>query len=75
MAFELIKAEIAQLVAQLADKPEDSEELEFLLHERLGQMKAFGMPLPEDLVLLEAMLDELLAERARERSKPVDGGT
>ncbi len=70
MAFELIKAEIAQLVAQLADKPEDSEELEFLLRERLAQMRAFGMPLPADLMELEAMLDEQLSERARERSRP-----
>ncbi len=69
MAFELIKAEIAQLIGQLADKPSDSEELEFLLHNKLTQMKAFGMPLPADLVELEAMLDEQLSEKARERSR------
>lgn len=56
MALEMLKAEIALLISKLADDPQDTRELEVQLHEKLNEMRAYGMPLPQDLVDLEATL-------------------
>ena len=58
MAFEEIKAEIALLLEQMTDEPEDLRELAMQIHEKLNELWAEGMPLPEDLVALEAQLKE-----------------
>ncbi|GHA20526.1 hypothetical protein GCM10007989_14510 [Devosia pacifica] len=55
------RTEIDTLLDQVADRPEDMHELHAMIRERLNQMRATGMPLPEDLVALEAELDR--AER------------
>lgn len=56
MAFEEIKAEIGLLLARMQNKPEDARELYLQLTEKLNELKAYGMPLPEDLKELEAAL-------------------
>jgi hypothetical protein len=56
MAFEAIKAEIRALLEQSIEQPEDTHELHQQLIERLNEMKATGMPLPDDLVELERRL-------------------
>ena len=56
MAFEAIKAEIRALLEGSIDEPEDVREMHQQLLERLNQMKATGMPLPDDLVELEHQL-------------------
>jgi hypothetical protein len=64
MALETLKAEIAMLLDMLGDHPEDRHELSIQLKEKLNQIRAFGMPLPEDLVQLEAELErEFAAEK------------
>lgn len=66
MAFDDLKAEIALLLAQMENQPEDRHELYLQIRERLNEMLAFGMPLPEDLVQLEK---DLAAEfKAEERA-------
>lgn len=57
MAFESIKAEIQSLLASLADQPHDRRELELKLSEKLDELRAFGMPAPDDLIELEAAAD------------------
>jgi hypothetical protein len=57
MAFDDLKAEIALLLAQMENQPEDRHELYLQIRERLNEMLAFGMPLPEDLVQLEKDLE------------------
>jgi len=57
MAFEAIKAEIRALLEQSIEEPEDAHEMHQQLLERLNQMRATGMPLPDDLVELERQLD------------------
>jgi hypothetical protein len=69
VAFDEIKAEIGALLARVADQPHDRRELEIMLHEKLSELKAFGMPLPEDLVELDAALDQQLSAEARQRSR------
>jgi hypothetical protein len=57
MAFEELKAQIGALLSELEDQPEDNHELYELIREKLAQMRAMGMPLPNDLVELEARLE------------------
>ena len=58
MAFEQIKMEIASLLNEMQAAPKDKHEIYLALREKLGQMKATGMPLPDDLVRLERELEE-----------------
>ena len=66
MAFEDVKAELGILLTQMQNEPEDRHELYLQLMEKLNELKAFGMPLPADLVELEKALE---AEFAAEMPK------
>jgi hypothetical protein len=70
MAFEDLKAELALLLNQMENQPEDRHELYLQIREKLNEMRAFGMPLPNDLVRLERELEaEFKAEdRAARKS-------
>ena len=57
MAFERLKAEISLLVTQMENQPEDKHEVYLQLREKLNEMRVTGMPLPEDLLQLERMLE------------------
>jgi type IV secretory pathway VirB10-like protein len=57
MALEQLKAEIAMLVQQMEDEPEDIHELHARIRSKLAEIKAMGMPLPDDLTALERRLD------------------
>ena len=61
MAFEDLKAELALLINQMENQPEDRHELYLQIRERLNEMRAFGMPLPEDLVKFEEQLEAQFA--------------
>jgi hypothetical protein len=64
MALENLKAEIAMMLDMLGENPEDKHELAIQLKEKLNEYRAFGMPLPDDLLRLEAELDhEFMAEK------------
>jgi hypothetical protein len=56
MAFERLQAEIAMLLGQVNNQPQDLHELYETLHQKLSEMKALGQPLPADLVELEQKL-------------------
>jgi hypothetical protein len=45
------------LLEDMVNEPQDIHELREQLREMLNEMKASGMPLPEDLVELEKRLD------------------
>jgi hypothetical protein len=50
-------------MTQMQNEPEDRHELYLQLMEKLNELKAFGMPLPTDLVELEKALEaEFTAE-------------
>lgn len=57
MAFEDLKAELALLINQMENQPEDRHELYLQIRERLNEMRAFGMPVPDDLVKFEEELE------------------
>jgi hypothetical protein len=55
--------DISLLFEQMVEQPEDAHELAAQIREMLNEMKATGMPLPEDLVELERKLEEDFGER------------
>jgi hypothetical protein len=58
MAFDDVKAEIGLLLARMQNEPEDAHELYLQLMEKLNELKAYGLPIPDDLKNLEAALSE-----------------
>lgn len=58
-----LEAEIALLINQMENQPEDRHELYLQLRERLNEMRAYGMPVPEDLKLLESELEKEFASQ------------
>ncbi len=65
MAFDAIKADIGLLLTRMQNEPEDAHELYLVVMEKLNEMKAYGMPLPADLVDLEQALEEQFAEERK----------
>jgi len=65
MAFDALKAEIGLLFTRMQNEPEDRHELYLQIMEKLNELRAFGMPLPEDLVKLEAALEAEFADDKR----------
>ena len=66
MAFDDLKAELALLINQMENQPEDRHELDLQVREKLNEMRAFGMPLPDDLVRMEKDLEKEFAAAKRE---------
>ena len=64
MAFEQLKMQISLLLTEMQNEPEDRHEIYLQLREKLNELKAVGMPLPEDLVNMQR---ELEAEFASEQ--------
>ena len=70
MAFESTRAEIAMLLGALQTAPEDKHELYLQIMQKLNELKAYGMPLPADLVELEHRLElEFDAEQSEARAE------
>ncbi|MBP7242782.1 hypothetical protein [Amaricoccus sp.] len=67
MAFEALKVQIAMLLDEIERQPDDPHELQESLREKLSEMRTLGLPLPEDLVELEAALEEGLELPPRRR--------
>lgn len=61
MALEEIEAEISFLVSQMENQPEDRHEIYLQLREKLNELRAFGMPVPADLLRLEKALEQEFA--------------
>lgn len=61
MPFETLKTAIALLLEEMAEKPGDAHQIQERLREKLAEMRGLGLPLPRDLVELEARLEQDLA--------------
>lgn len=70
MAFEEFRVQIAMLMDEIAKNPADAHEMQEVLREKLAEMQALGMPLPEDLVELERYLEADLEEGANPEDDP-----
>jgi hypothetical protein len=55
--LERLLAEISLLTSQMETQPRDKHEIYLQLREKLNEMRATGMPLPQDLVKLEHRLE------------------
>lgn len=64
MALEMIKAQIAVLLQEMVNQPEDAHELQEQIREKLAELRAQGLPLPDDLVELETRLDSAFSRSA-----------
>jgi hypothetical protein len=58
MALESFKAQISLLLEEMVNQPQDEHEIQEQLREKLREMRAMGLPLPDDLVELEKRLDD-----------------
>lgn len=58
MALESLKAQIDLLLQEMVNQPEDEHEIQEQLREKLRELRAMGLPLPDDLVALEKRLDD-----------------
>ncbi len=65
MAFDDLKAELALLLQEMENQPEDRHELYLVIREKLNEIRSYGMPLPEDLVRFE---EEMEAEFAADKT-------
>jgi hypothetical protein len=73
MAFENFRLQLTLLMDEIAKNPEDAHELQESLREKLAEMAALGLPLPDDLVGLEEYLEEnLQAPRPGSSAIPKD---
>ncbi len=70
MAFERLKTEIGILLTEMQNEPADNNELALQVHAKLQELKAFGLPLPENLV----DLDEALQAQAEAERLLIHGG-
>ena len=70
MAFDDIMAEIARLVREMEKQPEDKHELYLELRGKLSEIRAIGMPVPDDLVRFEKELEAEFAADRKGRSAP-----
>ena len=62
MAFEALKAQAYMILNDISAQPEDRHVLQERLRETLSELSALGLPLPEDLVRLEAELEDSSAD-------------
>lgn len=69
MDLDDIKAELGILMTRMQNEPSDRHELYLMVMEKLNEMRAYGMPLPEDLVQLEAALEAEFAQDLRSRTE------
>lgn len=65
MDMDDVMAELGILMTRMQNEPEDRHELYLMVMEKLNEMRAFGMPLPEDLLKLEAALEAEFAADMR----------
>ncbi len=70
MSFEDIQAEVSLLMTQMQNEPHDRHEVYNQLMEKIGELRAFGLPIPEDLQRFEAALEAEFAQELRDKHHP-----
>ncbi|HLO23203.1 MAG TPA: hypothetical protein VK193_07265 [Methyloceanibacter sp.] len=69
MAFDDLEAELALLINQMDNPPENPHDLYLRIMELLNEYKGLGLPLPDDLVRVEKELDAYFKEQAAPAKK------
>jgi hypothetical protein len=73
MPLEEFRIQVSMLLDSIANQPEDMHEMQESLREKLAEMQALGLPLPEDLVDLEKYLESSLDKSAPPADSPAQG--
>ena len=58
MAFETLKAEILMLWNDMESQTKDRREVAFQIQEKIGELRAMGMPVPQDLLEVEQAIEQ-----------------
>ena len=69
MAFERLKTEISMLLTEMENQPHDQWELHEMILEKLNELRALNLPLPQDLVQLEEKLSLELEQAVKSGSR------
>ena len=69
MAFEDLQSELGLPMTRMQNEPHDRHELYLLIRQKLNEIRAYGMPLPDDLVQFEKQLEVEFAEDQAGKSK------
>jgi hypothetical protein len=69
MAFEDKEAELGLLLTRMQNEPQDRHELYEMIRQKLNELKAYGMPLPQDLVEFERDLEAEFAAETEDRAR------
>ncbi len=67
MAFDQLIAEINMLLSEMENQPRDQWELHEVILEKLNELRALGLPVPQDLEQLEERLSSELKIAGRRR--------
>ncbi|MFK5978115.1 MAG: hypothetical protein QM488_04440 [Rhizobiaceae bacterium] len=65
MAFDRLKTEISILLSEMENQPHDQWEMHERVLEKLNELRAFDLPLPQDLLDLEKRISDDLVEAGR----------
>ncbi len=69
MAFDDIQAELGLLVTRMQNEPDERHEPHLQIVQKLNELKAYGMPLPQNLVQFEPHLEaEFAADKEASES-------
>jgi hypothetical protein len=66
MAFEDKEAELGLLLTRMQNEPKDRHEIYLQIRQTLNELKAYGMPLPADLLQFERDLEAEFAADKKE---------
>ena len=69
MPFDQLKAEISMLMSEMENVPHDKWEMHEMVLGKLNELRAFGLPLPQDLLELEKRISEDL-QKSDKNKKP-----
>ncbi|PCI05221.1 MAG: hypothetical protein COB78_00980 [Hyphomicrobiales bacterium] len=70
MAFERLKTEISMLLSEMENQPQDQWEMHELVLEKLNELRAFDLPLPQDLLDLEKRISKDLEDAGQIHTMP-----
>ena len=65
-----LEAELNLLLSEMDNQPEDRHEFYLRLREKLSEIRAFGMPVPDDLLKLEQELEREFAAEMKAQGSP-----
>lgn len=68
MTFDELQAELGLLLTRMQNEPADRHELYLQIMQRLSELKAYGMPLPQDLLHFQRRLEAEFADDAASRA-------